>query len=92
MNRNINIKQIIDFIKYKLPEESNLINNLEPIKHGKWERKAYYKFVDSTNANQFGSKWQFKKNIFLEHPKFKTLVLDILENDQLGGIEFTKFI
>lgn len=92
MNRDINIKEIIDFIKFNLPKESNLINNLEPIEPGKWESKAYYKFVDSTNTNQPGSKWQFKENIVLEHPKFKTIVLDILENDQLGGIEFIKFI
>ncbi|WP_027385546.1 hypothetical protein [Chryseobacterium gregarium] len=78
MNRDINIKEIIDFIRFKLPEELNLISNLEPIKSGKWESKAYYKFVDSTNANQPGSEWQFKENIVLEHPKFKTIVLDIL--------------
>lgn len=31
MNRDINIKEIIDFIKFKLPEESDLISKLEPI-------------------------------------------------------------
>jgi hypothetical protein len=92
MNRDINIQEIIDFIKYNSPKESNLISNLETIESGEWESKAYYKFVDSANANQQGSKWQFKENIILEHPKFKTIVLDILENDRLGGIEFIKFI
>ena len=88
MNRKIDIQEIIDFITFNLPKESNL--NI--IKFGKWESKAYYKFVDSTSANKPGSKWQFKENIILEHPKYKTIVLDILQDDQLGGIEFIKFI
>jgi hypothetical protein len=61
MNRDINIKEIIDFIKFNLPKESNLISNLETIESGEWESKPHYKFVDSANANQPGSKWQFKE-------------------------------
>ena len=92
MNRKIDIEEIIDFITFNLLKESHLRTNLNTIKFGKWESKAYYKFVDSTDANKSGSKWQFKENIILEHPKYKTIVLDILQDDQLGGIEFIKFI
>ncbi|WP_404985699.1 hypothetical protein ACI513_00495 [Chryseobacterium sp. M5] len=92
MNRKIDIQEIIDFITFNLLKESHLRTNLNTIKFGKWESKAYYKFVDSTDANKPGSKWQFKENIILEHPKYKTIVLDILQDDQLGGIEFIKFI
>ncbi|MCX8532263.1 hypothetical protein [Chryseobacterium luquanense] len=92
MNKNIDIKEIIDFIKINLPKESQLNINLNIIEIGEWKNKAYYKFVDSTNANKQGSKWQFKDNIILEHPKYGTLILDILKDDQLGGIEFFKFI
>jgi hypothetical protein len=88
MKKETDIQNSIDFIKLNLSERSVLINNLEKIDTGKWENKAYYRFVASTNANQPGSQWIFKENIILEHPELGTLVLDILEHDKLGGIEF----
>lgn len=92
MKPNIDIKNVIEFIIYNLPEESILKRNLENISSGKWHNKAYYQFVDSHNANTPGSKWIFKENIILEHPKLGTLVLDVLEKDQPGGIEFINLI
>ncbi|MBP2615387.1 hypothetical protein H5J24_08240 [Chryseobacterium capnotolerans] len=88
MRRESDIQSSLDFIKLNLSERPFLINNLEKISTGKWESKAYYKFVDSTNANKPGSSWKFKENIILEHPELGTLILDILEHDELGGIEF----
>ncbi|MFS4472587.1 hypothetical protein [Chryseobacterium sp. T20] len=92
MNHKIDIQNVIEFIIYNLPEDSILKCNLENISPGKWHSKAYYQFVDSTHANTPGSKWIFKENIILEHPKLGTLVLDILEKDQLGGIEFYELL
>ncbi|UTX49730.1 hypothetical protein [Chryseobacterium sp. MA9] len=92
MKSDIDIQNVIEFIIYNLPEDSVLKCNLENIDPGKWQSKAYYRFVDSTHANKTGSKWIFKENIILEHPKLGTIVLDILEKDQLGGIEFIKLI
>lgn len=92
MNPDIDIQNVIEFIICNLPEESFLTCNLENINSGKWQSKAYYQFIDSTDANKPGSKWIFKENIILEHPKLGTLVLDILEKDQLGGIEFIELI
>ncbi|PWW25390.1 MULTISPECIES: hypothetical protein [unclassified Chryseobacterium] len=92
MKLDIDIQNVIEFIIYSLPEDSILKCNLENISPGKWHSKAYYQFVDSTHANTPGSKWIFKENIILEHPKLGTLVLDILEKDQLGGIEFYELL
>ncbi|TXI96964.1 MAG: hypothetical protein E6Q35_06840 [Chryseobacterium cucumeris] len=92
MKIDIDIQNVIEFIIYILPEDSILKCNLENISPGKWHSKAYYQFVDSTHANTPGSKWIFKENIILEHPKLGTLVLDILEKDQLGGIEFYELL
>ena len=86
------IQNVIEFIIYSLPEDSIVKRNLESINSGKWKNKAYYQFIDSTHSNTPGSKWIFKENIILEHPKSGTIVLDILEKDQLGGIEFIKLI
>ncbi|MDR4950780.1 hypothetical protein REB14_01125 [Chryseobacterium sp. ES2] len=92
MQRDIDIQNVIEFIIYNLPEDSILKCNLESISSGKWQSKAYYRFVDSTYANKPRSKWIFKENIILEHPTLGTIVLDILEKDQLGGIEFITLI
>lgn len=92
MKHDIDIQNIIEFIIYNLSEDSILKCNLENVSPGKWQSKAYYQFVDSTHTNKPGSKWIFKENIILEHPELGTIVLDILEKDQLGGIEFIKLI
>ncbi len=86
------IQNVIKFITHGLPENSIIKRNLENSNTGKWHNKAYYQFVDSHHPNTPGSKWIFKENIILEHPKLGTLVLDILEKDQLGGIEFIELI
>jgi len=91
-NRQIDIQELIDLIASGLPEHSHLRSNLESAKDGQWESKAYYRFVDSVNANKSGANWQFKENIIFEHSKYGTIVLDILEGEYLGGIEFIKFI
>jgi len=52
MNKDVNIEEIIDFIKSSLTNEVSLINNLETMESGEWESKAYYRFVDSANANE----------------------------------------
>lgn len=48
MKRDIDIQNVIEFIIYKLPEDSILKCNLESIISGKWQSKAYYWFVDKT--------------------------------------------
>ncbi|SHL65539.1 hypothetical protein [Chryseobacterium polytrichastri] len=90
MNKDINIQEVIDLIKTKIPENLNLNKALENAKNGDWESKAYYKFIDATNANKPGAEWQFKENIIVEHPTLGTIVLDILTEDRLGGIEFVE--
>ncbi|MDN4012760.1 hypothetical protein QX233_09830 [Chryseobacterium gambrini] len=42
MNREINIKEIIDFIKLSLHEGSALRSTLDTIKSGEWKGKPYY--------------------------------------------------
>lgn len=52
MNKDINIQEVIDLIKINIPEKSSLKDTLENAKNGNWESKAYYRFVDSKNANK----------------------------------------
>jgi hypothetical protein len=45
-------------------------------------------FVDSRNANEPGADWQFVANLTLESREEGFIVLDILENHRVGGVEF----
>ena len=91
MNKLIDIQEIIDFIKLNLPKDLHSIDNLKA-EFGNWESKAYYRFVSSENANIPGSEWQFHDNLVIEHQKYGTIILDILKNNRIGGIEFYKFL
>ena len=52
------------------------------------ESKAYIYFVSGDEANQPGSEWQFDRNEFLRDPVRGELVLDVLKDGRIGGIEF----
>jgi hypothetical protein len=52
------------------------------------ESRAYIHFVPSKSANQPGSEWQFERNVFLHHPEHGRLVLDVLKDGRIGGVEF----
>jgi len=45
-------------------------------------------FVKPKRPNHPGSEWQFKENITLEHPEFGDIVLDVLKDGRIGGIEY----
>ncbi len=88
MNNKPNINEIISFIKKHKPERQDLIIGLTNSVKGKWKNKAYYQFVDSSNANQDGAEWQFEENIILEHETLGTIIIDLLKDKRIGGIEF----
>jgi hypothetical protein len=44
-------------------------------------------FVDPARANQAGSAWQFDRNELLEDTEFGDVVVDVLKDGRIGGIE-----
>ena len=78
--------------KQQHPARQDVINALQIAVNGHWESKAYFQFVDSSNANQSDASWQFKENIILEDSELGTIVLDLLKDGQIGGIEFIKML
>jgi hypothetical protein len=52
------------------------------------EGKAYVRFVDPECPNQPGSEWQFDRNVSLHHPEHGQVVLDVLKDGRIGGLEF----
>lgn len=91
-NEIFNPQWVIDLVKEQKPDRLDVIDALEKGIKGKWESRAYINFVSTKNANQEGSEWQFKENIVLEHDTEGTIVIDLLKNGKIGGIEFVKYI
>jgi hypothetical protein len=61
---------------------------LSACKAARQESLAYIYFIDPTSPNEPGSGWQFQTNLMLEHPTEGDLVLDVLEGNRIGGVEF----
>jgi len=49
---------------------------------------AYIYFVSPENPNQPGAEWQFDRNVILEATCEGDLVLDVLKDGRVGGVEF----
>lgn len=82
------ITWIIDLIREQEPKRIDLVEQLKKSEITGWVRQPYVRFVSSENANQPGAEWQFEENIVLEHETEGTIVLDILKDGRIGGIEF----
>lgn len=82
------IEWIIDLIKEQEPDRLDLITQLRKSDRKKWIRQPYVRFVSGERPNQPGSEWQIDENIILEHKTEGTIVLDILKDGRIGGIEF----
>jgi uncharacterized protein YuzE len=87
-----NIEQIIELIKEQEPERLDLIEQLKKSDKKNWIRQPYVRFVSSQKPNQPGSEWQFDENIVLEDEVEGAIVLDILKDGRIGGIEFVSQI
>jgi RNA polymerase II subunit A small phosphatase-like protein len=55
---------------------------------GEWKSRAYVHYVSSVDPNQPGSDWQFKNSVVIDHRIFGEVVIDILQGDRIGGVEF----
>lgn len=86
------IEWITELLKEQEPERTDLIEQIEKIERKEWFRQAYVKFVSGFKPNQPNTEWQFEENIELEHPTEGTIILDILKDGRIGGIEFLKHI
>ena len=91
-NPYFDIEWIIDLIKEQEPDRTDLVKQLENSDKKKWIRQPYIHFVSGARPNQPGSEWQFEENIVLEHESEGTIVIDILKDGRIGGIEFVNQI
>ena len=82
------LEWIIELIRKQEPDRIDLIDQLNQSEWQEFIRRPYLRFVSGIQPNRLGSEWQFKENIVLEHEGEGTIVLDILEDGRIGGIEF----
>ncbi len=81
-------KQIlIDLLENQNPIQTNLITQLKEMKAKRWLKKPYIRFVNDKNANQKGAEWQIKESLELEHSTEGTIIIDVLKDGRIGGIE-----
>lgn len=74
------------------PDRTDLIEHLEKSPRRKWIRQPYISLVSAEEPNKPGSEWQIADSLVLEHEKEGTIVLNILKDGRIGGIEFVSQI
>jgi hypothetical protein len=79
---------LIETVKAQAPEFPWLPEALDNCGQGEWESRAYVGYIPRQQPNRPGSPWQFQTNILLTHTTLSRVILDILTDDRLGGIEF----
>ena len=85
------IEEIIDLVRQQEPQRQDIVKSLKRCSGGKWTSNGYYKFSTPKNGNK-GPEWEFRENIVLEHEFLGLIVLDLLKNGRIAGIEFINLI
>ena len=79
---------IANAVRENYPEEKELLNDILKCTSCIVQSDSYTYFVDSTNANRPGSKWQFLRSFKINNTPCGNVILDVLKGKKLGGIQF----
>lgn len=79
---------LVELAREQYPKKVWLVDALMQCNQVMFESEAYIFFIDCHNPNAKGSEWQFQENLKLNHPKEGELILDILTDNRVGGVEF----
>lgn len=79
---------LVELAKAQHPEEAWLPAALAACTMARQESAAYIHFVNKADPDEPSSEWQEQMDITLKHPTEGELVLDILEGNRIGGVEF----
>ena len=91
-NKTPNLFAIVDLVKAQHPNRLDLIAGLQNAGIGEWTSKGYYRFVSSANANELGAEWQIDESIVIEQNSNGDIVIDLLKDGRIGGLEFIDLI
>jgi len=84
------IEEIIELVKQQVPERADVVKSLKKCSEGEWTSSGYFQFSLSKKGNS--ADWKFNENLLLEHEFLGFIVLDILKNGRIAGIEFINLI
>jgi hypothetical protein len=79
---------LIAVAEEQAPDDTVLLEGLARSTHALGQNPAYVRFVSQANANQLGAEWQFERNVIFEDTPFGFVVVDVLKDGRIGGIEF----
>ncbi len=79
---------LVKALQEQLPDKTELIEAVQACIRGVWETKTYIYFVNPKNADLPDSEWQFKENVIIDDEARGMVVLDILKDGRVGGIQF----
>lgn len=83
---------LVELAREQLPDEPEIVKALSNCTRAAAESPAMTYFVDPRRANQPGADWQFKRNVVLDDGHGDPLVLDVLKDGRIGGVEFLKYV
>jgi hypothetical protein len=79
---------LVDLAKEQFPEETWLPAALAACTMARQESAAYIHFVGRDDSDEPVSEWESQTDLTLKHPTEGELVLDVLEGNRIGGVEF----
>ena len=79
---------LVALAREAMPDAPWLADALATCTRASQESRAYLYFADPSGANEPGSGWQLAENVVLHHPREGDLVLDVLKDGRIGGVEF----
>lgn len=85
-NPYFDINIIIDLLLQQEPERTDLV---EQLRNSEWQKFLRHSYLHlASNDTLAGSEVKIEESIVLEHEEEGTIVLDVLKNGKIKGIEF----
>jgi hypothetical protein len=79
---------LVELAKEQLPEEPWLPAALAKCTMARQESEAYIHFVGKSDPDEPSSEWEVQTDLKLTHPTEGDLLLDVMEGNRIGGVEF----
>jgi len=83
---------LVELAQLLLPNEAWLAEALAECTQYYQDGPSYLYFIDRDAAPNRNSEWAFERNIILRHPTRGEVVLDILKNKKVGGVELLNLV
>ena len=79
---------LVELAKEQLPDEAWLPAALAKCTMARQESEAYIHFVHNSDSEEPVSELEAQTDLTLKHPTEGELLLDVLEGQRIGGVEF----